>query len=78
MVTGYDMVMVCDMMVQLGLLSDFKHQVLQCGGLTVPMKEPISLLGKKYLTSFDMREVIIKTAEPVSTRVATERLVKIL
>ena len=33
-------------MVQLFLTADFKNQVLQRGGATVPMKEPNSLLGK--------------------------------
>ena len=43
-----------DLMVQLGLLSGFKRQVLQWGGVTASMKEPISMLGKTYLTSYDM------------------------
>ena len=35
---GYDMIIFRDLMVQLGLLSDFNHQVLQWDGVTVPMK----------------------------------------
>ena len=35
------------------------------------------MLGKKYLTSFEMREVVIYTKEPVSTKEDTERLEKI-
>ena len=42
------------------------------------MKEPIGLLGQTYLTSCKMCEVIMQAVEPVSTREATERLVKIL
>ena len=34
-----------DLMVQLGLTADFKRQVLQWDGTTVPMKEPSGLLG---------------------------------
>ena len=42
------------------------------------MKEPIGLLGKSDLTSCDMCKVVIQTAEPVSKREATDRLVKSL
>ena len=34
-----------DLMVQLGLMADFKRQVLQWDGATVHMKEPRILLG---------------------------------
>ena len=43
-----------------------------------PMKYPSGMLGKKYLTSHDMRKLVMQTSEPVSTREATEMLVKIL
>ena len=65
-------------MLQLVLPDDFKHQVLQWYGVTVPMKEPSGLLGEIDTTSRDMREVVMKTEEPVSTRDANERLVKII
>ena len=42
---GYDMIIGRDLMVQLGLLGDFKHQVLQLDGVTIPIKEPISMIG---------------------------------
>ena len=41
------------------------------------MKEPSSLIWKIDLTSHDMREVVIHTAESVSTREDTWSLVKI-
>ena len=65
-------------MVQLVLLVDFKCKVLQWDGVTVPMKEPIGMIGKSDLTSHEMREVDMQTAEPASTRASTERLVRIL
>ena len=37
-----------DLMVQLGLLDDFKHQVLKWDGVTVPMEETSGILGKSY------------------------------
>ena len=40
------------------------------------MKERSGTLGQTYLTSHEMREVVMQTAEPVSTREATKRLVK--
>ena len=42
------------------------------------MKEIRGLIGQTDQTSHDMHEVVMQTAEPVSTRDATERLVKIL
>ena len=37
---GYDMIIGRDLMVQLGLLADFKRQVLQQDGAKVPVKNP--------------------------------------
>ena len=42
---GYDMIIGHDLMVQLGLLVGFKHQVLQWDDITLSMKEPRNLLG---------------------------------
>ena len=42
---GYDMTIVRDLMVQIGLLDNFKCQLLQWYGDTVPMKEPSGMLG---------------------------------
>ena len=63
-------------MVQLGLASDFKLQVLQWDGTTVHMKESGNLLGKSDLTKSEMCEVVIQTAELASTWEATEIMVK--
>ena len=54
---GYDVIIGRDLMVQLGLPADFKRQVHQWNGATVPMKEPSGLLGELDLTSRDMREM---------------------
>ena len=67
-----------DLMVQLVLLVDFKCKVLQQDGITVPMKEPIDMIGKSDLTSHEMSKVDMQTAESAFTREATERLVRIL
>ena len=74
----YAIIIVRDLMVQLSLEDDFKHQFLQCDGDTVHMKEPISLLGKSDITKRKMHEVIIQTKGPASTREATKQTVKIL
>ena len=42
------------------------------------MKEPRNLLGQSDLTKREMRDVVMKTAEPASTLEATARMVKIL
>ena len=72
------MIICHDLMVKLGLSDDFKRQLLQFYGVTVPMKEPSGLLGKSDLTSHEMSEVVMQTALPVSTRESTEIIVKIL
>ena len=43
---GYDMIIGCNLMVQLGLTEDFKRQVLQWDGATVHRKERSNLLGQ--------------------------------
>ena len=42
------------------------------------MKEPSGLLGQTYITSRDIREAVIQTAEIVSMREATDIFVKTL
>ena len=74
----YDLIIGRDKMVQLGLTSDFKRQVLQWDGATVTMKETRNLIEKPYLNKREMCEVVIHTAEPAPTREYTERLVKTL
>ena len=75
---GYDMIIGRDLIVHLGLTADFKHQGFQWYGATVHMKEPSSLLGQSDLTKREMREVVMQTSEPASTREATEQMVNII
>ena len=65
-------------MVRLGLPDDLQHKLLQRDGVTVPTKEHSGLIGKYELTSREIPEVAMQTAEPDSAREATERLLKIL
>ena len=65
-------------MVQLGLMAHFKRQVIQLDDTTVHMRESRNLLGQSDLTKREMREVVMQTAEPASTREDTERMVKTL
>ena len=67
-----------DLMVQLGLKAEFKRQVLRWDGTTVHMKSSRNLLGQSDLTKHGMREVVMQTAEPTSTREVTQRMVKTL
>ena len=64
---GYDMITGRDLMVHLGLTSNFKRQFLKWDGATVHMKDPSNLLGKSYLTKREMRKVVMQTPEPAST-----------
>ena len=65
---GYYIIIGRDVMVQLGLSSNFNHRIFQCYSATVPIKEPIGLLGQIYLTSHDMRKLLMQTAETVFSK----------
>ena len=56
---GYDKIIGRELMVQLVLSIDFKSQVIQRDGVTVLMKELRGLLGQTYITSCEMREVVM-------------------
>ena len=73
---GYEMIIGHELMVQLGLSDGFKRQVLEWDDATVTMKEPSGLIGQTYLTSYDMREVVMQKEDPVSTREVSERMVE--
>ena len=45
---GGDMIIVRDLMIQLGLTADFKRQFLKWNGATESMEEPSSLLGHSF------------------------------
>ena len=75
---GYYIIIGRDLMVQIGLKSDFKNHVLQWDGATVHMKEPSVMLGQSYLTKRNMREVDLQTSETASTMEAIELIVKII
>ena len=57
------MIIVHDLMVQFFLTAEFKRQVLQRDGTTVPMKEPSGILGKSDLNINYMSEVVMQTVE---------------
>ena len=73
---GYDMIMVRDLIVQLGLSANFKFKVLQLDGATVHIKEPIRLLGQSNIIKCEMREGVMQTLEPASTQEDTEKWLK--
>ena len=73
---GYDVIVGRYLIVQMGQTVNFKHHVIQWDGVLVSMKEPMGLLGQKYLTGREMCKVIIKTSESASTRQYTEIIVK--
>ena len=65
---GYNIIIGCDLMVQLVLSAGLNHQVLQWYGVTVTMKEPSGLLGQSDITSRNMRKLVMQTAELFLTR----------
>ena len=64
---GYDIIIDQDIMVQLGLIDYFKHNILKWHGSAVPMKQSNCqelVPWKPNINKLDIREVVIKTAEP--------------
>ena len=53
------MLILRELMVQLGLSAAFKHKILHWDDVTITMKEPSSMLGKSDITRCEMREVVI-------------------
>ena len=49
-VIGYEIIIICYLMVQLGLISNFKHTFLEWDNYVVAMQYPGNLLGKPNLT----------------------------
>ena len=58
------MIIVYNLMVQLGLSENFKHQFHQWDFATLSMKEPIGMIWQTYLTSCEVRKEVVKTLEP--------------
>ena len=52
-------------MLQICVMADFKHQVLQYDDTAVPIKDPRSFLGQEDLTISYMFKMVIQTAELV-------------
>ena len=74
---GYDMDIVHDLMVQLGMKSDFENQGLEQDDTVVPMKDPVNLIGQTNLAKRDMREVDFLTEETDSNIEVTEIVLKV-
>ena len=74
----YGMIVDRDIMLQLGLKFNFERQILEWYETIITMVVPGNLLGQSDLTKLYMQEIVMKTAEPASTREVTERVVKIL
>ena len=55
-------------MVKLFLMADLKRHFLQTDGTTVPMEEPIDLLGNSDLRKRKMCKVVMHTSETYYTR----------
>ena len=58
---GYDIIIVLELMVQIGRTANFKRKVLQWCGAVVPMKETSIFLGQTDSIRCNMREVTIQT-----------------
>ena len=58
---GYDMIIGCDLILQIGTMVDFKCQVFQWYDAAVPMNDPIMLLGQIDLKSCEICKLVMYT-----------------
>ena len=61
---GYHIFIGRDLMLKLGPIAYFNHNLLKWDENVVLMKEPGNFLGKPYLSKKDMQEVQINTVYP--------------
>ena len=75
---GYDMIIGRDLLVKLGIDIRFTDQTIKWEDMLVPMKAFAPGKDHKSLSNKEIRASIAQIAEPISTREATERVVRIL
>ena len=75
---GYDMIIGRDLMVKLGLITDYERKVLMWDGVSVPMRSVYHTDSKPTFSRAEIKQIMTQTAEPIATREATERIVRIL
>ena len=74
----HEMIIVYDLMVQLGLIASFKCNLLEQDFSVVPTEEPGNLLFKPNLANCQIQQVIMQTKNMDSTKEVTERIFNIL
>jgi hypothetical protein len=75
---GYDMIIGRDLMVKLGLITDYKRKVLIWDEVSVPMRSLYHTDSKPTFSRAEIKQIMTQTAEPIATKEATERIVRIL
>ena len=74
---GYDMIIGRDLLGQLGIIIDYKSNLIDWEGTKIPMRD-YDKFHKLKLSSKELNVIIHNTTEPLVTEKATERMVKIL
>ena len=75
---GYNMIIGRDLMVKLGLITDYKRKVLIWDEVSVPMRSVYHTDSKPTFSRAEIKQIMTQTAEPIATQEATERIVRIL
>jgi len=76
---GYDMVIGQDLMVKLGLITNYKRKVLIWDEVSVPMRSVYHTDSKPTFSRAEIiKQIMTQTAEQITTQEATERIVRIL
>jgi hypothetical protein len=67
-----------DLLVKLGLITDYKRKVLIWDEVSVPMRSVYHTDSKPTFSLAEIKQIMTQTAEPITTQEATERIVRIL
>ena len=63
----YEIIIDCDLIVNLGLIVDFNNNIIECYGAFLPMKNPLQRLLNPNISKREMKQIVIHTKEPYST-----------
>ena len=74
---GYDMILGRDIMLQLKMDVSFAQKSVSWEGISIPMRD-YNRLRQYKLSKYELKAIIREAQEPIITKKATERMIKIL
>ena len=74
---GYDIIIGRDILTELGISLSFKNKSVEWEGISIPMRD-FNRIQRHRLSKYEFKAIIREMQEPIVTKEATERMVKIL